>query len=189
MVKDLQGVIFNFVSSLDTTGAAAKGLRSELLVRSSKHSGRQTGLFMIDPFQRYAPADLAEAGIPLAAIVGGSFKSFYVGKQPAAALTSSPETRIVVVGDGDFMKDDFVGNRGNLTFFSNIIDYLADDAGLITIRSKNVASPPLDQVSDGTRNALKYVNLFGPPLLIIAYGLFRWRKRTAFKKAMEEQSL
>ena len=57
------------------------------------------------------------------------------------------------------MKDDFAGNRGNLTFFINIIDYLADDAGLITIRSKNVAQPPLDQISDGTKKMLKYGDL------------------------------
>jgi gliding-associated putative ABC transporter substrate-binding component GldG len=189
IVKDLQGIVFHFVSSIDTSGAVAKGLKTQVLVRSSKRSGRQTGFFMIDPFQRYTPADLAEDGIPLAAIVEGSFKSSFVGKQPAAVATSSPDTRVIVVGDGDFMKDEFLGNRGNLTFFANIIDYLADDAGLITIRSKNVATPPLDQVSDGTKRVLKYTNLIGPPILIIAYGLFRWRRRVAFKKAMEAQSL
>lgn len=189
LVKDLQGIIFHFVSSIDTTGAAAKGLKEEVLIRSSKRSGRQTGFFMIDPFQRYTPADMAEDGIPLAAIIDGSFKSYFVGKQPAAAIAASPETRLIVVGDGDFMKDDFLGNRGNVTFFANIVDYLADDAGLITIRSKNVVVPPLDQVSDGSKKLLKYLNLLGPPLMIVAYGLFRWRKRVAFKKAMEAQTL
>ncbi|MBF8296602.1 MAG: ABC-type uncharacterized transport system [Bacteroidetes bacterium] len=189
IVKDLQGVVFHFASSLDTSGAVARGLKSEVLVRSSKHSGRQTGMFVIDPFQRYTGTDLAEDGIPLAAIVEGSFKSCFVGKQPAAAIVASPETRIIVVGDGDFMKDEMLGNRGNLTFFANIIDYLADDAGLITIRSKNVAAPPLDQISDGTKKLLKYTNLIGPPVLIVAYGLFRWRRRVAFRKAMEAQSI
>ena len=187
IVKDLQSVFFHFVSSVDTSGAAGKGLKTEVLVRSSKRSGRQTGFFLIDPFQRYTPADLAEDGIPLAAIVHGSFRSLFVGKQPAAVIASSPETRIVVVGDGDFMKDDFLGNRGNLTFLANIVDYLADDAGLITIRSKNVATPPLEQVSDGTKRLLKYADLIGPPILIVAYGLFRWRRRVAFRKAIEAQ--
>jgi ABC-2 type transport system permease protein len=145
-------------------------------------------MFAIDPFQRFTVDDLRENGIPLAAAVEGSFKSYFAGKQPAAAVAASPETRIIVVGDGDFMKDEMLGNRGNLTFFANIIDYLADDAGLITIRSKNVATPPLDQVSDSSKRLLKYTNLIGPPLLIIAYGLFRWRRRAAFKKAMEAHS-
>ncbi|HAL55500.1 MAG TPA: hypothetical protein DCP63_03200 [Bacteroidetes bacterium] len=188
IVKDLQGLLFHFVSSVDTSAASGKGLKAEVLVRSSKRSGRQTGFFMIDPFQRYTAADLAEDGIPMAAVVEGSFKSFFAGKQPSAVLTVSPQTRIIVVGDGDFMKDEYLGNRANLTFFANIVDYLADDAGLITIRSKNVVTPPLEQVSDGTKQLLKYANLIGPPLLIIGYGLFRWRRRVTLKRMMEAQS-
>jgi len=187
IVKDLQSIVFPFVSSMDTGSASAQGLKAEVLIRSSKRSGRQTGFFMMDPFQRYAPADLAESGIPLGILVNGSFKSSFVGKQPAPVLTASPETRVIVIGDGDFMKDEFLGSRGNITFFANIVDYLADDAGLITIRSKNVATPPLEQVSDGSKKIVKYTNLIGPPLLIVVYGLFRWRRRVALKKVMEAQ--
>ena len=187
IVKDLQSIVFPFVSSIDTGSASALGLKAEVLIRSSKRSGRQIGFFMMDPFQHYTPADLAESGIPLGIMVNGSFKSSFVGKQPAPVLTASPETRIILIGDGDFMKDEFLGSRGNVTFFANIIDYLADDAGLITIRSKNVASPPLDQITDGSKKILKYTNLIAPPLLIVVYGLFRWRRRVAFKKLMEAQ--
>jgi ABC-type uncharacterized transport system involved in gliding motility auxiliary subunit len=172
---------------VDTTLASAKGLKADVMIRSSKRSGRQSGFIMLDPLQRLAPADLSESGIPLAVTVQGLFKSAFVGKQPVAVLTQSPETRIVVVGDGDFMKDQFLGNKGNLLLFENIVDYLADDAGLITIRSKNVVQPPLDIVADGTKKMLKYGDLLVPPLAIIAYGLFRWRRRVAFKRAMESQ--
>ncbi len=187
IVKDLQSIVFPFVSSIDTGSASAQGLKAEVLIRSSKRSGRQTGFFMMDPFQQYTAADLKESGIQLGIIVSGSFKSSFVGKQPAPVLTASPETRMIVVGDGDFMKDEFLGSRGNITFFTNIVDYLADDAGLITIRSKNVATPPLEQVSDGSKKIVKYTNLIAPPLLIVVYGLFRWRRRVAFKKLMEAQ--
>jgi ABC-type uncharacterized transport system involved in gliding motility auxiliary subunit len=186
-VKDLQGLIFYFVSSLDTTLAASKGLKAEVLIRSSKHSGRQSGFVMLDPFHRYTPEELAESDIPMAAVVNGSFKSFFVGKELFPQVSKSPETRIVVVGDGDFMKDDFAGNRGNLTFFVNIVDFLADDAGLITIRSKNIAQPPLEQISDGTKKLLKYGDLIVPPLLVIGYGLLRWRRRLALKRSLESQ--
>ena len=197
IVKDLQGLMFFFISSLDTSLAATKGLNAEVLVHSSKHSGRQAGFMMIDPFHRFTPDELAESGIPMAAIVGGSFKSFFSttggsasggdGKALVPQITKSPETRIIVVGDGDFMKDEYLASRNNLTFFVNIIDYLADDAGLITIRSKNVAQPPLEQVSDGTKKMLKYGDLILPPLLVVGYGLLRWRRRVAFKRSMENQ--
>ncbi len=185
IVKDLQGIIFYFVSSLDTSLAASRGLTADVLVRSSKHSGRQPGMIMLDPMKRYTNEELAESSIPLAAVVSGSFKSFFEGKSPVPQTTKSPDTRIVVVGDGDFMKDDFAGSRSNLTFFMNIVDFLADDAGLITIRSKNVSMPPLDQVSDGVKKMLKYGNLLLPPLLVIAYGLLRWRRRVALKRSLE----
>jgi gliding-associated putative ABC transporter substrate-binding component GldG len=192
IVKDLQGLIFYFVSSLDTSLAVNKGLKAEVLVRSSKHSGRQTGFMMIDPMHRYTADELSESNIPLAAVVSGSFKSYFSttggeNKSLVPQATKSPDTRIIIVGDGDFMKDDFASSRGNLTFFINIVDYLADDAGLITIRSKDVAQPPLDQISDGTKKLLKYGDLILPPLLIIGYGLFRWRRRVALKRSYEAQ--
>ncbi len=187
IVKDLQGLIFYFVSSLDTTPAAKKGLKAEVLVRSSKHSGRQSGFVMVDPFHRYIPEELAESNIPMAAVVSGSFKSFFEGKSLVPHTTKSPDTRIIVVGDGDFMKDDFAGNRGNMTFFVNIVDFLADDAGLITIRSKDIDQPPLEQVSDGTKKILKYGALILPPFLVIGYGLLRWRRRLALKRSLESQ--
>jgi len=123
----------------------------------------------------------------MAAVVSGSFNSYFTGKSLVPQATKSPDTRIVVVGDGDFMKDDFAGNRGNLTFFINIVDFLADDAGLITIRSKDIAQPPLDQVSDGTKKLLKYGSLFLPPFLVIGYGLLRWRRRVTLKRSLESQ--
>ena len=196
MVKDLQGLVLFFVSSVDTAGLAAKNLHGEILMRSSKESGRQTGFFMFDPLQRYQREDFAEKGIPLAALVYGQFKSYYAGKEiprdtsagatPPSGNTipMSPPSRIVLVGDGDFPRDQYLSNRDNLTFFANMVDYLVDDAGLITIRSKDVSMPPLEQVSDGTKKILKYANLVVPPLLVLGYGLFRWRVRKARKKMM-----
>jgi gliding-associated putative ABC transporter substrate-binding component GldG len=182
MVKDLQGLLFHFVSSVDTTPAAGQGVRAEVLVRTSKQSGRQAGFMMIDPFARYQSADFAESGIPLAVVLSGSFKSPYTGAR-------SPESRILVVGDGDLMKDEFLGSRNNITFFVNAVDYLADDAGLITIRSKDVVQPPLEPLSDSMKRTVKYANLALPPLLIVGYGLVRWRRRVARKRLLEAQEI
>jgi gliding-associated putative ABC transporter substrate-binding component GldG len=200
MVKDLQGVVLFFASSVDTTRLGARGLAGEVLMRSSKQSGRQTGVFTYDPLQQFTRADFPENGIPLGAIVQGRFTSCFQGKSiptdtaagstppPATPLTTSPDTRIILVGDGDFARDQFLGgSRDNVTLFANMMDFLVDDAGLITIRTKEQANPPLEPVSDGTKQAIKYATLGLPPLLVLAYGLFRWRMRKARKKAMEIQ--
>ncbi|MEX1139981.1 MAG: Gldg family protein [Bacteroidota bacterium] len=188
IVKDLETLLFFFVSSIDTSLASSKQIRAEVLVRSSQQSGRQTGFIAIDPIQRLTPADLPEQHIPLAAVFEGSFPSYSADKEPDTQQPVSPKTRILVVGDGDFMKDDYLGARDNVVFFANIVDYLADDAGLITIRSKNLAQTPLEQIEDGTKRTLKYINMLLPPLLVIGYGVFRWRRRTSLKRALESQS-
>ncbi len=185
MVKDFQSLIFYFVSSVDTSYASRQGLTAEVLIRSSEKSGRASGFVMIDPFQKWQPTDYTESSIPVAAVIKGSFSSFFEGKERTPERTSSPDTRIVVVGDGDFMRDDMAGSRNNATFFVNIIDYLADDAGLITIRSKNVTQPPLEQLEDGTKQLIKYANLLLPPFLVIGYGLMRWRRRVSLKRSLE----
>jgi gliding-associated putative ABC transporter substrate-binding component GldG len=197
MVKDLKGIVLFFASSIDTSKLAAKNLQGEILMRSSSQSGRQTTVFMFDPLQRYTKEEFSEKEIPLAALVHGRFKSAFEGKSfpvdtatgaandSSSRLSTSPDSRILLVGDGDFGRDQYLGNRDNLAFFANMIDYLVDDAGLITIRSKDVTLPPLEQVSDGTKKLVKYANLIVPPALVLAYGLIRWRMRKARKKALE----
>jgi ABC-type uncharacterized transport system involved in gliding motility auxiliary subunit len=155
---------------------------------------------MFDPLAQWTRDQFAESAIPVAAVVEGSFSSLYAGRpapvdttpgaQPPSStpLMKSPNTRVVLVGDGDFARDQYTGgNRDNMTFFANMVDYLVDDAGLITIRSKDASFPPLDQIADGTKKALKYGSLVLPPLLVLAYGAFRWRMRNARKKALEMQ--
>lgn len=196
IVKDLKGVIMFFASSVDTTALASKGLRGEVLMRSSRQSGRQSQFYMLDPLQRFSEADFTERHIPLGIITFGQFKSAFAGKSvpvdtavgaiaPTTTLEQSSENRIILIGDGDFARDPYLGNRDNLSLFANIVDYLADDAGLITIRSKDVGLPPLNQIADGTKQALKYGNLILPPVLVLVFGLIRWRIRKARKKAME----
>ncbi len=196
MVKDLQGMILVFVSSVDTVNVGSRGLHAEVLIRSSKESGRLTGQFMYDPLERYTRDMFQDKNLPLAVLIEGSFHSAFSGKPvptdtaagalppTGSPLTTSPATRIVVVGDGDFVRDQY-GNRENLTFFANMVDYLVDDAGLITIRSKDLTAPPLEQVSDGTKKAVKYADLVLPPALVLGYGLVRWRMRKARKRALE----
>lgn len=200
MVKDLQNLILFFASSIDTVGVGTKGLHAEILMRSSKQSGRQTGMFMFDPLQQYSREEFVENGIPFGAVVEGTFTSLYAGRPapmdttpgstppPSTFATTSPKTRVVLIGDGDFARDQFSGgSRDNMAFFANMVDYLVDDTGLITIRTKEASMPPLEQLEDGTRKIVKYANLAIPPLLVLGYGLLRWRMRKARKKAMEVQ--
>ena len=85
---------------------------------------------------------------------------------------------MVVVGNGDF----FVNGEGqqarqvapdHVNFASNAIDWLTDDTGLIDLRTKGITSRPLESIEDGTKNILKYANVFAPILLLLIYAFIR----------------
>ena len=86
--------------------------------------------------------------------------------------------KIVAIGNGNF----FINGEGqgarqvspdHVNFASNAIDWLADDTGLIDLRTKGITSRPLDTVEDGTKNLLKYGNVFAPILLLLIYAFGR----------------
>jgi hypothetical protein len=59
---------------------------------------------------------------------------------------------------------------------------MTDDAGLSAIRMKDANPKPLDSMEDSTKTIVKYFMMVGPPLMVLAYGLFRWRKKKSAKK-------
>jgi ABC-2 type transport system permease protein len=93
----------------------------------------------------------------------------------AAAVDPGPDAkggRMIVVDDANFVEGQFLQNNPqNLTFVANAVDWLAQDESLIRIRSKDRTPPSLVFASDLGRNALKWGNLVGMPLLFILGGL------------------
>ena len=102
-------------------------------------------------------------------------------EKPESTLTQSPENRMVVVGDADFIKDGSIRNKGNLVFFMNIVDWLSQDENLIAIRSKELTVRPLKPLSPGQKTFARYANILGLPLVVILFGLLRWRIRKQIK--------
>jgi ABC-type uncharacterized transport system involved in gliding motility auxiliary subunit len=129
----------------------------------------------------------------VAAVVYGPFHSYFEGKPIPAASDSaeapvpsledstrslSPPSRIVVVGDGEFFVDrKGGGDRDNLLFFQNLVDWLMQDEDLIGIRSREVTDRPLRTVSEPTKRVVKYANMLGSPLLVVVLGLLAWQLR------------
>ena len=170
MVHGLRQMMFYFASSVDTTVALPDGVVSEPLVMSSRRSGTQRGIFMIQPVEQQAR--LSGGPLVLAAAYRGTFPSVFT-----PGRTSSP-TRIVLVGDGDFLNESIVGAMpGNIEFGLNAVDWLAQDDALLTIRAKNIEPRRLPEVSEGLRPWIKYGNLLGPIVLVLLIGVWRWRQR------------
>jgi gliding-associated putative ABC transporter substrate-binding component GldG len=191
IVKDLGTVCFNFASSLDPSSASARGIRFDPIIRSSERSGVQSAPFDVNPFKQFGREDFAAGGQILAATLQGSLKSNFADKDLEeiqaevgfidSVLTESPETRMVVAGDADFIVDRNLRGTDNLAFFLNMVDWLSQDEALIAIRSKQVTPRPLKEISAGAKKAVKYGNTFGLPFLVILFGVVRWQVRKRVK--------
>jgi ABC-type uncharacterized transport system involved in gliding motility auxiliary subunit len=84
--------------------------------------------------------------------------------------------RVVVVGNGHFASNQFLGNGGNLDLGVNMINWLAGDDALITLQPR----PSVDSSLELGRGA-QYVILFGflivLPLAFMGTGVLIWWRR------------
>jgi ABC-type uncharacterized transport system involved in gliding motility auxiliary subunit len=117
--------------------------------------------------------------------LSGKLKSKYAAESSPGAtplLTESKgEARLIVVGTSAILQDEFVGqSRGNQALLLNVADWLVLDPALLAMRTRGLQLATLQsELSDGTRNAVKFGNALGLPLLLALFGLVRWRMREA----------
>jgi gliding-associated putative ABC transporter substrate-binding component GldG len=198
ITSGLDRAVFRFVSSLDTTQVDSTA-QLTVLARSSSQSARAGLPSSIQPQQQWTVSDFAGGSIPLAGLLEGTFSSAFAGADTLSVeRTQSPETKLAVVGDGDFIVNGSGGRgqqrqrrlpAGNVNLMANTIDYLADETGLISLRTQRVTSRPLMQLAPTTQTILKYLNVLLPILLVIGYGLVRYRSNQARRRRWKEEGL
>jgi len=160
--KGLDQVTFTFASSVvpisqDTT------VKATSFVFTSENSGVVRAPSFMDLQKRWSESDFGmgvqSLGVAVEGLEGG------LGK-------------MVVFGNGDF----FINGEGqqarqiqpdHVNLAANAIDWLADDTGLIDLRTKGITSRPLEGIEDGTKEVLKYANVFAPILLLLVYAFVR----------------
>jgi ABC-type uncharacterized transport system involved in gliding motility auxiliary subunit len=97
------------------------------------------------------------------------------GKAPAADAPK-PETRIVVVGDSDFASNNFLGIQGNRDMFLNIVNWLAQQENLISIRPKDPEDRRLTMSAAAQRN-ITWLSWLGIPAIVFGLGIVSWARR------------
>ncbi len=86
------------------------------------------------------------------------------------------EQRIVVVGDGDFLSNAYLGNVGNLDMGLRMINWLIHDDRFIDIPAK-IATDKSLQLSQISVAVIGFGFLVVIPLLLMGTGFYIWRKR------------
>jgi len=86
------------------------------------------------------------------------------------------EQRIIVVGDGDFLSNAYLGSGSNLALALNIFNWLANDETLIDIPVRS--APDLDfELSRTTAVLIRIGAMFGLPALLLGTGFLIWHRR------------
>ncbi|MGZ5577318.1 MAG: GldG family protein [Methylobacter sp.] len=91
-------------------------------------------------------------------------------------LDKQKQQRIVVVGDGDFLSNAYLGNVGNLDIGLRMINWLIHDDRFINIPAK-IATDKSLQLSQISVAVIGFGFLVIIPLLLMGTGFYIWRKR------------
>ncbi len=192
------------------SAAAAAGARvvANVLARSSPRATTVSGRYDLSPQQNFPQGPTSS--MILAVALSGRFDSFYrnrpvpppatpeqtPGETPVpetsastandTVIPESPETRILVVGNGMFASDNFLNQfPENSVFLLNAVDWMTLGDQLISIRSRGATDRPLKTISDGAKSTIKLAGILGAPLLVIAFGLVRFTLRRRAWSARE----
>jgi len=148
---------------------AIAGWRSAVLLESQSGSWTETG--PLDGSIQFDP-NTAERSGPLTVGVA-LFRPRPATTTGADDPLVSPQQRIVVIGDGDFLSNTYLGNGANLELGLNIMNWLTLDDAPILVRPKTVPDPSLD-LSDGTLALIAAIFLVALPAGFLACGWLVW---------------
>lgn len=179
-VSSLSNVIFPWASSINIDAGKIDEGEYKALAFTTPKAWLVKSNFDVTPNNANTAKGTQDEYTIAVAVNGLLTNAYPEGKEDAPDKFSG---RLVVVGDSDFVNDNFVRNTpDNLVMFQNLVDSLSLDEDLINIRSKGVSSRPIKELSDSGRVAIRYFNIFGITFVVIVFGLVRYylRRKSRF---------
>lgn len=197
VVNNLNAVMGHFTSSLELTDSP--GIKKSILLTTSQYTRAANAPVLIsleilkeDPDESL----FNNAYLPVAVLLEGEFPSLYKNRIPPEIMQEpgigfideSKQTAMIVVADGDVVRnqvhysqgfpfplgyDQYTRQQyGNKDFLLNAINYLTDDAGFISVRSREVTLRVLDKIRIQKNKVLwQLANTALPILLIVIAGI------------------
>ena len=162
------------------SAAPREGVRIEPLVKSTMSAWVQKAPFNIDPY-KVAQQGVKTEQLTLAFALSGTFPARYPS---TGGQGSGAPTRMVVIGDDDFLTDlmQFSDSLSNVFFVENAVLWLSGNADLLSIKTRAGAEGKLDRIQDPvlrSRLALgaELLNVVIIPLGVMLFGLLRRMRR------------
>ena len=198
--RNLNLVKAEFASVLDTLGGGGD-IEKTILLRSSSYSktfGVPNLINLMDVRDPLPREAFTKKYIPVAVLLEGQFNSAYRNRMVEAIipdqnfnfLEKSESAKIIVVSDGDLIRNDvrFQGGKpvslplgqdrltqqtyGNKDFILNAVSYLVDDSGLMELRERELKLRLLDKSKvEAGRLKWQLINTLLPVILVILFGI------------------
>jgi ABC-2 type transport system permease protein len=200
IVNNLNAIKTEFISSLDTIRVA--GVKKTILLKTSNYSRVvNTPVLISLSILRQKPDERAYPGPPqpVAVLLEGTFRSLFENRIPPEIqnnkdigfLAESKPNKMIVVADGDVIKnqihyskkyplplgyDQYTGETfGNKDFIMNALDYMTDESGLISIRSRELKLRLLDMTRVNNQKIFWQVfNTILPVMIVMVFGLAQY---------------
>lgn len=197
VVRNLNSIKGQFVSSIDTV--MVDGVLKTPLLRTSDYSRISSVPVLVTLAMLNEKPDerlYNKQGQHVAYLLEGIFPSLYAQRMPPEIeesteigfLTNSQPTAMIVVADGDMIRNQFHVPQGyplplgydqytrqtfgNKDFLLNAVSYLVDDVGLVAIRSRELKIRLLDMTKvNASRLKWQVVNTALPVLVVLLFGL------------------
>ncbi len=205
VVNGLNAIKTEFVSSLDTV--IAPGVKKTILLTTSPYSRTVNAPALIDlDILKVEPDERMFNKGPqaIAVLLEGVFTSAYLFRIPPELMENkalgirnkSKPTKMIVIADGDVGKNQFHVSQGyplplgydqwtrqtfgNKDLLLNAMNYLCDDSGLISVRSRELKLRLLDSAKLSKQRLFwQLLNVIFPILLIAGFGIAKYRLRGA----------
>ncbi len=207
IVKNLNAVKFEFASGIDTLNN--REIKKTILLASSQYSRSVNTPARIDLSilkKNPNPKEYYRKNIPLAVLLEGEFESVFKNRIAPAVSTSEEmafkaqgvKTAMIIVSDGDVIKNQVQSSTGkvyplgydrytqqqfgNKTFILNCMNYLLDDSGLITVRTRDIQIRLLNKtIISEQKLKWQLICILSPIIIIMLYGLFSgWLRKKRY---------
>jgi gliding-associated putative ABC transporter substrate-binding component GldG len=191
ITAELDSIVLPWASPLTITPSQDKNLKVETLIASSKN--------YIIVEEKDAPVPVNTGKTETETTIAQAKKNpidlnpqqqFGITREekptlPLAVLAQKTgEGKVLIVGNSDFPSKIFDGeSAGGQIFLLNAIDSFTLGNDLIAIRSKQMSDRPLTQISETSKNLIRWGNILFMPIVFIGYGITRRFLRNARKQA------
>ena len=207
LVRNLDATWVRGASTLDTV--KADGIKKSPLLLTSTYTRVFSPPVRIsyNDLQTKLKPDLFTSGTKvLGYLLEGKFSSLYANRFPpkGSGITQNRKnsigSKIIVVSDGDFIRNDFnLENENplplgvdaysqttyaNENFLMNGLDYLVENDQLLLARNRSVQIRPLDKVKVQEDGELwRWINVVSPLVVVVSFGILNiWVRRKRYGK-------